>query len=435
MKKLLLEKQVARNLEDLLYDGQITSATTNGTYAEVVCDDFPFSDNSDLEGGKIWIGSKTHLIRVFSPQDNKLYVLPTFATTPASGATIHIFKNFTKEHYDQTFEQVFTRLSNKVLTDVEASIAVASKITYDIPTNWKYVNRVELYQTTSLFPIKFLENTEWRLRVNNLTLLAALATESYATMYMIGQAHPDEPATDDTEIGQSGIFEQCLSFRMMENLAGSKIKQLKRTSAMSATKTATITGTLARTATQTRLGTLLGTQSLLATLAGTANILGTQTQDTLATRSLIGTLGKTLTATTSAVGTTVATITTIDHETGKIESSDENREESQTDQETSAENTQQSDINQEGIDGVEQESQDTSEVKEEGTTDQEAQEETTTELAAESTTERTLEDELQDLSEIEENWLPIVEYAKDAADALEVYLFERVRPNSRRVHA
>jgi hypothetical protein len=343
-----IQERVARNLGDLKFSGVLTSATNAGTYGVVVLNDLALSLSSDLDNGFAFIGGVDYRIAVFDPPDKSIYLLPTFATVPAAGATAYLFKNFSKADYNVAFDTVYRRLAGRILEDVEASAAVSTLPSYSIDSEWKYLNKVELYETDEYNPLE-LDPMYWYIRSNDLFLKKAAPTSAYATLIALGQKHPDLPATDAATVHANGIFQDCLGYRMIEQLGIAKLRSVTQNQTTAATAAATTFGTV----------TTLGTMSQ--------------------------------TATTGMVATSVATLAVLEHVTGREERNAENQVQTTTEQSTGL--TQNSETNDSFTESFNQ--------------------------------------QYSQLSE--ENWQAFIEAAVAAADALEVYLFERPKPNSRRL--
>jgi len=343
-------EQVSRNLGDFRYDGVISAATNTGTYAVLTISDITLANSADLDDGYAFIGDVTHKIAVYDPQDKKAYLLPTFATIPAVGATVRMFKDFSKDDYDTVFESTFERLAGRILVDDVDAQAVSTLIDYAAPTTWKYINALEFYGTESQWP-QVVGHTRWSIRNASIRLGFTLATDgSYATVSFSGQKHPSVPATDSASLDvYNHFFRDCLSYRMEEQLGLRKLRTVMQTQSMAGTTSATMYGTVSVLATSTEVATISGT----ATSAGTLAVL--------------------------------------EHVTGREERSQDNELQS------SLENS-----------GVVNQSAETTD-----------------------TFSRNAEGQKSILTE--EDWTEYVATAKDAADALEIYLYERPKPNSRRL--
>ena len=343
-----IQERVARNLGDLKFSGGLTSATNSGTYGVVTLNDLVLSRSSDLDNGFAMIAGVEYRISVFDPPDKKLYILPTFATIPATGATTYLFKLFSKSDYNAAFSAVYRRLAGRVLEDVEASTAISTLPSYSVATTWKYINKVEMYETDVYNPVD-LDPLYWYIRNNTLFTKKGAPTSNYATIVFWGQKHPDIPSADATEVFSNGIFQDCLGFRMLEHLGMSKLKEILQTQTTSATSSATTYGTILTLGTMTQL------------------------------------------ATTGMLATAVGTLAVLEHVTGREERNAETQDQNTTEQSTGI--TQNSEVTDSYTD--------------------------------------TFNQQLSNLTE--ENWQTIVGAAVGAADALEMYLFERPRPNSRRL--
>ena len=343
-------EQVARNLGDFRFEGVVSEATNLGTYARITLNDITLANSEDLEDGWAFLNSISYKIAVYDPEDKKAYLLPTFATVPATGATIALFKDFSKDDYDKVFESVFGRLAGRVLQDDLASAAVSTLIDYTLPTTWKYIHAIEMYGTDSQWPAT-VAGDKWAVRNASLRLNFTLAsTGTIATISFLGQKHPAVPTTDAGEVDVfGGLFRDCLAHRMEEHLGLRKLRSVIQSQSVSGTSVATTFGTITQLATMTEV------------------------------------------ATTTGIATTTGTTAVLDHVTGQEERVNSN--ELRTDTELRS--------------GIQQ--------------------------SSESTDSYTANTENQATKLSEEDWINFVVAAREAADALEMYLYERPHVNSRRI--
>ena len=548
MNKVEIQNAVAKEVNDYLCEGIVATAFNAGdpTYG-VIRANFPYNAASDLEGGRVELGGSSYHISVFSPSDRKVYLIPPFATTPpAAGVTFSVFKYSKSGDYDNIFNQVFGRLSSKVLIDMEASMAVGTGVAYSLPTNWKYVNTVELYKEDEVVPVE-LVHRKWAVRMGKLFLKATLSSDTYPTLIALGQAHPTLPLTATAKLEQDGIFQDCLVFRMAEHFAMRQFVKTSVKSFGSSYRSDSSEGVTSRGATRslsasmvsTIIGTSVATTSrsatvnLAATTIGTTNTAATTT--TGATRSLSSTIiaKNFLDATTKTIATIIATsvfgatksldstlsvfatlfsttnlsvsatttmggtvslsasrgatTTVIEHSTGRQEvtsetsSQKEVTQQQEVEQRTESENTgereERQEVSTEKEVSNETESKAESEQRQEVSlqTETRAERETNLEVATEkedkteretsieltseagSEARQELQSEQEQNKELEtetgkdtsyqyqsgfdrnitweeqEDWLALASTARINGDTLEQYLFERVRPNSRRL--
>ena len=481
MNKEEIQKLVAREVGDYICNVNVATAYNAGdpTYG-VIGGDFPFVAASDLEDTKVWLNGSVFAINVFSPADNLIYLKPPFASLPASGASFAIHRFSTPSEYNEVFTQVFSRLSGKVLVDREASMAVASTRLYSPPSNWKYINTIEIFKADTELPTE-VAHSKWKVRAGKVAFATLFSTSDYPTMSFLGQGHPTPPANATAALEQSGIFQSCLAYRMVETLGmrllnkvttrvtGTASEDIARSSSLSrvgsigATMTSTATLTGSRDASITFAGSMyssLGLASTLsigyqATILGT--IIGTLSRNFGATTNLTGTrsLGATITTTNVATidADRLGTTTLIEHLTGKVTvediSDDEIQQSTNTEVTAESENSQEREVSTEIESSSEARSESQRESRIEAQEEKqqedsvETQAEVTSETEQQTDIESRLTSELENTYELsagtmsnadkqtEEDWLSLIMSAKSNADALEEYLFERVRPNSR----
>jgi len=426
MNKTEIQNLVAKEVNDYLCGGTVASAYNAGdpTYG-IIEGHFPFSEASDLETGRLQLGTSHYHISVFSPSDRKVYLLPPFATAPAAGATFEIFKYSKANDYDNIFTQVFGRLSGKILSDAEASMAIISTVvSYALPTNWKYVNSVELYKTDEVIP-QYLSHRSWNPRLGKVFLRATLSAITYPTMVVLGQAHPTQPLNATVALEQDGIFQDCLTYRMAEHFA---MRQFVKTTVKtfgSAYRSDSVEGNTARGATRSLSASIVGTTIGTTTRGATSSYLGT----------ILGTTSVTITGTTTRVGTTgatinrLATITTKEHVTGIEEVTNEKTVQTGISNESEVARRTESTVRNDR----EQRAESSTGLENAAQSEAQLQKELETESSEDTSYQYTSGLDRNIAWEEEEDWLALANVARVNADVLEQYLFERVRPNSRRL--
>lgn len=270
-----IQERVARNFGDLKFSGGITSATNSGTYGVLVVNDIGLYKSEELDGGYAYIGGEDYRIAVFDPPDKKLYLVPTFATLPSAGATAYLFKDFSKRDYDVAFSAAYGRLSQRILEEVEASAAIGTLPRFDIDSSWKYLYGLEMYKEDDEYPYE-PPTRIWSVRQGQVVFTKVFDSlySQYATLYLLGQRHPETPETDTATVHENGIFQDCLGFRMIEQLGLRKMRSITQVQDGDATAVATTGGENSNVGTTADSLTSSGEATAQATLAVLEHVTG-----------------------------------------------------------------------------------------------------------------------------------------------------------------
>ena len=177
MADVSLYEAIGRNLGDVITKGTPTGATA--TTAD--SNSFMFLLAQQLQGKNVYLyegegAGQSRTITVFAPDNNRVTVLPDWATVPTANSRFIVFDKFKAEDYEHHMNRAMGQISLKYLSDMVASMALyGTQYEYPVPSGMEWINTIRIVPTSnsdygddSTIKRKFeFPPREWRIEMNS----------------------------------------------------------------------------------------------------------------------------------------------------------------------------------------------------------------------------------------------------------------------------